>query len=299
MSKLNSNNPPLRASLRDTGATDHTQPTILTALIDGLSLRPSPETEEIAETHARAVQFACARWLAGYRCSLGITITELSSYTELTPYQILLFDLGLVEAARFTESQQQRLREKLIPAASSDSHTLNLLLDLALGQATQVDVQTLCWVLEDLEQNVWQQSDLETTFAGYITPLDTQDVQRVQKLLRQAHEVLLITLLRGTKTTDELWKDAVRQLQGGQVRLDYASYAALIDLLVTNGLVEFLPDQQHASTKRELRQLRLTTFGRRVIGLQRYVREAQSEGRDAVREVVLWLKRVFGSVHLI
>jgi len=228
---------------------------------------------------------------------MGITIAELSAYTELTPYQILWLDLGLVELSRFTDSQEQRLREILIPAVSSDRHTLNILLDLALGRPVSVDEQTLGWVLEDLEQNVWQQGDLEATFAGYIAPLDTQDVQQIQKLLRPAHEVLLTTLLRGARSTDELWKDAVKQLHGGQVRLDYASYAAVIDLLVTNGLVEFLPDQQHVPTKRELRQLRLTTFGRRVVGLQRYVREAQSEGRDAIREVVLWLKKLLSTGH--
>lgn len=282
-----------RAQQRDASPMRQVAPTIVHEIVTRCGqLRSTPGTAQ--DDLAQAVQLACARWLAGFRASRGLSVARLSELAGVDPQQLLWIDLGLATAGMLTADQEGRLRALLFDAQEADRTTLEEIGDVALGKVRLADPRMLAWLLEDLELNIWQQADLETTYAAFFTPVDIVEDQKLRRLLRPVHLVLLEILLVGAKSSLELKREALDRLAGGRIRLDNAGYAAVIDLLVTQGLVEFLPDRQDEKADRPLRQLRLTTLGRRTIGLQRYLREREHDQPDYLQEFFLWLQRQLG-----
>jgi len=239
---------------------------------------------------AQAVQLASARWLAGYRASRGLYVGQLVEQTGMRPQQLLWLDLGLAVPDMLSEEQEALFRAALFGDQAVDRHTLGEIMDLALGRERPPDPTMLAWLLEDLELNVWRQGDVESVFAEYFSPADVLEVDTVRKTLTAVHLLLLQILFLGPKSSQELNDEAVRRRVWGQAGFDSATYAAVVDFLVTRGLIELLEDRWDAQVDRNLVQLQLTTLGLRVVALQRYSLEARSGTQHPFEALAAWLQ---------
>jgi DNA-binding MarR family transcriptional regulator len=245
----------------------HTSPSIVHGIV-ARAAEMGP-TEHSADDLMPAAQLACARWLAGYRADLGLTVVNLVDLTGISPPQLLWIDLGLATPALLSPTQEDRFRTVLIGDQQADRHTLNEIISLTLGSARRPNPQMLTWVVDDLVRNVWRQPELEESFASYFTLTDTDEIEPLLKVLKLDELVIIDSLFAGEKDSDKLFEDLIRRRIGGRLGLDRATYAAMLDTLVTQGLVTLGDDCPNQFLDDVIRQLKLTKLGQQLLLLKR------------------------------
>jgi hypothetical protein len=280
---------PARAQMRNLHPMSHTTTPLIKALV-AQAVQGAPLSGDAPDPVRESVQLACSRWLAGYRASQGLYVGQLIERTAISPELLLTLDTGLAWPDMLSAEQEAALRQALITDDDPDRRTLHLLLDLALGRARDVDPSMLDWLLEDLERNVWRQADIESTFTEYFSPADTREVETVHRLLTSVQLLMLQILFLGPRSSQELHDEAVRRRVWGRAGLDSATFAAVVDFLLAQGLIELLDERWDESIQRHLLYFRLTTLGLRVVALRRHIDKVSGGETPLFTRLRVWLR---------